>query len=199
METSEHKDHSAHARFSASRAFELNNPFRRLLDRSPQRFIKLLGIEHDWALVDFGCGPGFYTVPFAKVSQKVVAVDVQPEMLKKAGAYAKKAGVKVEFVESDGTRIPLPSDSFDLVFLNLVYHEISEKKTVLAEFRRILKPGGKVGIREKTENTLLPIGPPIVPVDVIQSALQDAGFSEIRNAGGGGRGIVIGVKPKLPV
>jgi ubiquinone/menaquinone biosynthesis C-methylase UbiE len=195
MKAHTHEDHTAHARFPASKAFELNNPFRRLFDRSPKRLIKLLGIQPDWALVDFGCGPGFYTVPFAKVSQRAVGLDVQPEMLKKAGAYAKKAGVKVEFVESDGTRIPLPSESFDLVFLNLVYHEIPDKKTVLAEFRRILKSGGKVGIREKTENTLLPVGAPIVPVEVIQSALEDAGFTQIHNAGSRGRRVVIGVKP----
>jgi ubiquinone/menaquinone biosynthesis C-methylase UbiE len=170
-----------------------------LLDRSPQKFIELLEIPPDWALVDFGCGPGFYTIPFAKVSQRVVAVDVQSEMLKKAEDYAKRAGVKVELVESDGTRIPLPSNSFNLVFLNLVYHEISDKKAVLQEFWRLLKPGGRVAIREKTENTLLPLGPPIIPVDLIQSAVENAGFGEVHNVGGRGRRIVIGVKPRLPV
>lgn len=198
LDATAHDDHAAHTRFPASKAFELNNPFRRLLDRSPKRFIKLLEIRPDWALVDFGCGPGFYTIPFAKVAQRVVAVDAQPEMLKKAEDYARRAGVKIELVESDGARIPLPSDSFDLVFLNLVYHEISGKKTALAEFRRLLKPGGRVAIREKTENTLLPVGPPIIPVEAIQSALEDAEFSEIHNTGSRGRRIVIGVKPRLP-
>jgi ubiquinone/menaquinone biosynthesis C-methylase UbiE len=188
-----HADESAHERFSASRAYELNNPFRRLFDRSPQRFIRLLGIEPDWSVVDFGCGPGFYTIPFAKVAQRVVAVDVQPEMLKKAATYAKKAGVKVEFVESDGTRIPLPNDSFDLVFLHLVYHEIPDKKTALSEFWRLLKSGGKVAIREKTENTTFPIGPPVIPVELIQSGLENAGFGEVRIVGRE-HSLVVGVK-----
>lgn len=188
-------DQSAHPRFSASRAFELNNPLRRLFDRSPQRFIKLLGIQHDWAVVDFGCGPGFYAVPFAKVAGKVAAVDVQPEMLRKAENYAMKVGVDVEFVESDGTKIPLPSDGFDLVFLHLVYHEIADKKMVLAEFRRLLKPGGMVAIREKTENTLLPIGPPVVPIELIQTGLDEAGFGEVHAVGDKGERIVIAVKP----
>jgi len=190
-------DESAHARFSASRALELNNPFKRLFDRSPQRFIKLLGIEREWSLVDFGCGPGFYTVPFAKVAQRVVAVDVQPEMLKKTETYAKKAGVKVEFVESDGTRIFLPDESFDLVFLSLVYHEIADKKKALSEFWRLLKPGGKVAIREKTSNTLLPIGPPVTSIEVIQSGLKNAGFSETYSLGKE-QSIVVGVKPSKP-
>jgi ubiquinone/menaquinone biosynthesis C-methylase UbiE len=120
-------------------------------------------------------------------------------MLKKAEGYARRSGVNVQLVESDGTRIPLPNDSFDMVFLHLVYHEIADKKTVLEEFRRLLKPGGRVAIREKTENTLLPIGPPIVPVELIQTGLHEAGFGELHSVGKRRERIVIGVKPsKLP-
>ncbi len=187
-------EHRAHPRFSASMAFELNNPLKRWLDHSPERFIRLLGVQQDWAVMDFGCGPGFYTIPFARAAGRVVAVDVQPEMLRKAAAYARKAGVKVEFVESDGVRIPLPDESFDLVFLSLVYHEIEDKGTVLPEFRRLLKAGGRVAIREKTEKTLLPIGPPVTPVATIESGLKDAGFGEIYTVGGRGSRIVLGVK-----
>jgi ubiquinone/menaquinone biosynthesis C-methylase UbiE len=67
-----------------------------------------LGIEPEWVIIDFGCGPGFFTVPFAKAARRVVGVDVQSEMLKKAEAYARKAGVKIELAKSDGTAIPLP-------------------------------------------------------------------------------------------
>ena len=193
-----HTDESAHERFSASRAFELNNPLKRFFDRSPQRFIKLLGVESDWSLIDFGCGPGFYTIPFARVAQRVVAVDVQPEMLKKAETYASKSGVKVELVESDGTRMPLSDHAFDLIFLSLVYHEIVDKKTALREFRRVLKPGGKVAIREKTENTLFPVGPPVIPIALIQSGLESAGFGEVHIVGKE-HSIVVGVKPSKPL
>jgi ubiquinone/menaquinone biosynthesis C-methylase UbiE len=153
-----------------------------------------LGIEPEWAIIDFGCGPGFFTIPFAKAAHRVVAVDVQSEMLKKAEAYARKAGVKVELAESDGNAIPLPSDSFDLIFLNLVYHEIENKASVLLEFRRLLKIGGKVAIREKTENTLFPVGPPITPVSHIQDGLEKAGFGDVHAVGSKGNRIMIGVK-----
>lgn len=119
-------------------------------------------------------------------------------MLKKAETYAKKSRVKVEFVESDGTRIPLSDNTFDLVFLSLVYHEIADKKTTLVEFLRLLKPGGMVAIREKTENTLFPIGPPVTPVELIQSGLENAGFVEAHSASNMERNIVVGVKPIMP-
>jgi ubiquinone/menaquinone biosynthesis C-methylase UbiE len=81
-----------------------------------------------------------------------------------------------------------------LVFLNLVYHEIEDKNTALSEFRRLLKPSGNIAIREKTENTLLPVGPPVIPVDAIRSHLQDAGFSKAFGVGSRGKTIIIGVK-----
>ncbi len=187
-------EHKAHPRFSASMAFLLNNPIRRWSDHSPQKFIRLLEVQRNWAVMDFGCGPGFYTIPFARAAGRVVAVDVQPEMLRKAAAYAGKAGVKVESVESDGVRIPLPDSSFDLVFLSHVYHEIEDKRGALLEFRRLLKVGGRVAVREKTEKTWFPLGPPVIPVATIESGLGDAGFGQVSTVGGGGSRIVLGVK-----
>jgi ubiquinone/menaquinone biosynthesis C-methylase UbiE len=177
----------------------LNNPLKRLFDRTPQYFIKILRISSDWTVIDFGCGPGFFTIPFAMVAGRVVGVDVQAEMIDKAENYARKARVRAGFIQSDGTTIGLPDESLDLVFLNLVYHEIEEKKATLSEFRRLLRPGGMVAVREKTENTLLPMGPPILPVDLIRSGLEDAGFREIHSIGRRGRRIIAGVKPSGPI
>lgn len=146
--------------------------------------------------MDFGCGPGFYTIPIAKVVRSVVAADVQPEMLKNAQDYARRSGVKIEFVETDGRTIPLPMETFDLVFLNLVFHEIEDKKTVLGEFWKLLKPGGAVAIREKMENTLLPMGPPITPESLIRSRLEESGFVEIHTVGSKGLRVVKGIKPR---
>ena len=78
--------------------------------------------------MDFGCGPGFFTVPFAKIAKEVVAVDSQPKMLGKLSKYAKKNGVIVKAIQSDGKSIPLPGGSFDLIFLSGVYHELGEKR-----------------------------------------------------------------------
>jgi hypothetical protein len=87
-----------------------------------------------------------------------------------------------------------------LIFLNLVYHEIENRASVQLEFRRLLKIGGRVAIREKTENTLLPVGPPIRPVSQIQDGLEKAGFRDVHTIGGKGNRIVVGVKQnRIPV
>ena len=85
-----------------------------------------------------------YTVELAKKAKRVVAVDLSPEMLKKAQNKAEKAGVKnIQFLQSNGTNIQLEDSSVDMILLVTVYHEVGESEAVLKEFNRILKPEGK--------------------------------------------------------
>jgi len=67
-----------------------------------------LGVKAMDSVLDFGCGPGFYTIPFAKVAHDVVAVDIQTKMLEKVSKYAERNNVKVRTIQSDGQAIPLP-------------------------------------------------------------------------------------------
>ena len=99
--------------------------------------------------MDFGCGPGFYTIELAKKAKMVVAVDLSPEMLKKAQNKAAKARVKnIQFLQSEGKNLQLDDGSVDTILLVTVYHEVGESEAVLKEFGRILKPGGKLAIVE---------------------------------------------------
>ena len=53
------------------------------------------------AVLDMGCGPGRYAVPFAKMGYSVTGVDRTPFLLKKAREYANRENVAVTWVESD--------------------------------------------------------------------------------------------------
>ena len=58
------------------------------------------------------------TIEIAKKAKRVVAVDLSPEMLKKAQHKAGKAGVKnIQFLQSNGTKIQLENNSVDLILL----------------------------------------------------------------------------------
>ena len=129
------------------------------------------------AVLDFGCGPGFFTIPFAKIATEVVAVDTQPKMLGKVSKYAEKNGVKVKVIQSDGQSIPLPDGCVDLIFLSGVYHELADKKKVLTELKRLLKPRGKIVIRERTESGHIALGPPAVDTNEVSEELTAAGFA----------------------
>lgn len=168
-----------HSTFPSWLSFLLNNPIRRHFDKNPDAIMKMLGINEASVVLDFGCGPGFYSVPFAKVAKQVVAVDLQDKMLKKAATYAEKNGVKgkIQFLQTDGEKVPqLQGSLCDFVFLSFVYHEIGDpKEPVLVELRRVLRPGGKLAILEYTKRPLL--GPHSVDPGSVKGELARANFS----------------------
>lgn len=184
--------------FPSRLSFILKNPIRRYFD-SPERVLKILSIKRRDVVVDFGCGPGFYTIPFAKIVGRVIAIDVQTKMLEKAEKYAKRNNVKVEFFQSDGRQIPLPNNIADLIFLSGVFHELDEKHTVLKELARLLKQSGKLAIKEKTRKSLSPIGPPIVKISEITSSLKSAGLTVSDKIELGNDTIVVGKHPSLRI
>ena len=110
--------------------------------------------------MDFGCGPGFFTIELAKKAKNVVAVDVSPEMLKKAQNKAKKAHQEnIQFLQSDGKTIQLEDGSVDLILLVTVFHEVGDSGTVLKEFSRILKPTGRLAIVEVIKKGIFAFAP----------------------------------------
>ena len=93
--------------YSASGAFFLDNPIRRLI-QPPSELIEKLAINPNDVVIDFGCGPGYYTIELTKKAKTVVAIDLSLEMLKKARNKAEEAGVKnIQFLQSNGTNIQL--------------------------------------------------------------------------------------------
>jgi len=176
--------------YPAKLAFTLNNALLRLF-QPVDKVIEALGIEPDDVVIDFGCGPGLYTVPLARKAKRVIGIDVQAGMLEKATSYAERSDVK-EFYLSDGRGIPLPDSTADLVFMRWVYHELEDRQAVLREMTRILKPDGRLAIMEKTRRGFRPIGPPTVSASRIADSIGDVGLS----AGGeiqiGNESIVIG-------
>ena len=162
--------------FPAWLSFHLNNELRRR-SHPPEKIIHVLGVKATDAVLDFGCGPGFYTVPFAKIAKEVVAIDIQSKMLGKVSKYAGKNGVRIKALQSDGQSIPLPDGCFDLIFLSGVYHELAEKRKVLTELKRLLKPGGRIVIRERTQSGHITLGPPAVDTNEVSEELTAAGFA----------------------
>ena len=161
--------------YSASGAFFLDNPIRRLI-QPPSELIEKLAINPNDVVVDFGCGPGYYTIELAKKAKRVVAVDLSPEMLKKAQNKAEKAGVKnIQFLQSNGTNIQLEDSSVDMILLVTVYHEVGESEAVLKEFNRILKPEGKLIIVEVIKKGIFP-GAPVQNPEALKKEIEAGNF-----------------------
>lgn len=123
-----------------------------------------LGARPGQTVLDMGCGNGFYTLPLAKivgVKGRVLAVDIQPEMLVMLRARAEQEGVENITPILGSVHDPrLPAESVDLALLVDVYHEFSHPEPMLAAMRQALKPKGLLVLVEfRAEDPNVPIQP----------------------------------------
>ncbi len=97
------------------------------------------------AALDFGCGIGRVTYVLAGYFNKVYGVDISEKMVKRAKALFEK-NKKIEFIRNTDDNLRCFNDNqFDLIYSLITLQHIPDKnqiKSYLAEFIRILKPGG---------------------------------------------------------
>ncbi len=89
--------------------------------------------------VELGCGTGYFTRILAAKADALLATDVSPGMLEEARRNV--VAPNVAFQVEDCQSTSLPGGAFDTAFISLVLH-FTEPNRVIAEMRRILKPGG---------------------------------------------------------
>ncbi|WP_439533553.1 class I SAM-dependent methyltransferase [Polymorphobacter sp.] len=97
-------------------------------------------------ILELGCGIGASTVPaaWAFPEAEVHGIDVGASMLRYAHARAEHLGARVHFSQQNAERTRFPDGHFDLVYSCVTLHETSQEAVVniLAESRRLLRPGG---------------------------------------------------------
>ena len=103
-------------------------------------------------VLDLGSGAGADVLISARrvgPSGKAIGLDMTDEMLELARANAADAGVdNVEFVKGYIEDIPLPDASVDVVISNCVINLAADKRKVLAEAARVLRPGGRFAVSD---------------------------------------------------
>ena len=171
-------EHKQERPYPASLSFLLNNPIRRWL-QPPSELLDKLEIKSTDVVIDFGCGPGYYTFEIAKRAKQVIAVDISNEMLTKVQTKATKTNVKnIQFVQSDGKNIQIGDQAVDMLLLVTVYHEVHDHKVVLKEFNRILKSESKLTIVEVVKESRFP-GAPVQDSDALKAEIEGSGFFKL--------------------
>lgn len=136
-----------------------------------------LKLRGDEQIVDAGCGDGFFTRLLADCldSGRVAGLDSSPAFLDVAGsrlAALIQAG-RVELVPGDVGGLPFDSGSLDVVWSAHSMQSYENVPEVLAEFQRVLKPGGRLAVLESDalHSILLP-WPPAVELAVREAERQ---------------------------
>ena len=124
-----------------------------------------LGLKNGMTVCDMGCGNGFHTLKIAQMlgdsGGSVVAVDVQPTMLKLLRDRMEEQGIENVIPILGSFHSPrLPVNSIDLILLVDVYHEFSHPVEMLSAMKKSLKKGGAIVLVEfRAEDESVPIKP----------------------------------------
>ena len=128
--------------------YRINMWFYKLTDFiwNPRRHLKEIPLKEGMTVVDYGCGPGRYTLPIAKLvgpKGKVFAVDIQPLAISTVKKKAAGEGlINVEAILVDSYNTGIQSSSIDLVLLLDTLHLIKDCNALFQEIHRILKQDG---------------------------------------------------------
>lgn len=129
-------------KFNIKNIEKLDNPERRRT-MPPEETLLKFKIEDNGALLDVGCGIGYFTVPASKLlkNNKVLGVDIVPEILD--FAREKATGIdNIEFITSEEYTFPVEDESFKYVLISNVIHEVVDKTRYFNEVKRVLKDDG---------------------------------------------------------
>jgi ubiquinone/menaquinone biosynthesis C-methylase UbiE len=114
------------------------------------RLVPEHGLPRRPVVLDVGCGQGksFRPLQETLAPQRIIAIDIEPECLQRAAAEAQ--GMPVDLRRGDLSALELADGSVDLVFCHQTFHHLTRQRQALAEFYRVLKPGGLFFFAEST-------------------------------------------------
>jgi SAM-dependent methyltransferase len=132
-------------------------------------------------LLDCGCGPGTISAGLAALVHPgtVIGIDREASQVELAAAHCREQQIaNAQFQSASVYELPFPDDSFDAAFANGLLQHLAQPVRALVEIRRVLKPGGVIGIRDDDQGTLV-IAPPSAEsdriVDLIKRIMRHGG------------------------
>jgi SAM-dependent methyltransferase len=107
--------------------------------------VRFAGIAAGEAVLDIGTGTGVFAITAARRGAKVDGLDLTPELLEQARENAGIAGLGgIVWQQGDAEQLPYADASFDVVVSQFGHMFAPQPEVVVAEMRRVLKPGGRV-------------------------------------------------------
>ena len=132
-----------------------DNPIRSVFC-DPYKLLRVAGLKRGQKVLEVGCGPGFFTIPAAKIVGEegvVYAVDVHPPAIERVKEKIEIEGIKnAKPILTNASDTGLPDQSIDLAFIFGLRYIAGGLENVIAEIHRILRPEGVLSF-EKTKGS----------------------------------------------
>ena len=115
------------------------------------RLVAMARPRPEWTALDLATGAGHTALALAPHVRRVIGFDLTREMLAQAAALAREAGRPgLPLCQGDAHHLPFPSRSFDLVTCRRGAHHFADLPRALGEMRRLLRPGGRLVIDDRS-------------------------------------------------
>ncbi len=118
-----------------------------------------LGAGAGQRVLDVASGQGTSAIFLAqRFGCEVLGVEYSDELVRQSTKAAEQAAVAdlVRFTQGDAERLPVDDESFDAVICECAFCTFPDKRAAAAEFARVLRPGGRVGLSDLTRSDAVP-------------------------------------------
>jgi ubiquinone/menaquinone biosynthesis C-methylase UbiE len=115
------------------------------------RLVELAQVKSTDRVLDVATGTGHTAFAFAPYVHAVIATDITPEMLFEGGRLKAEGGItNVEFRLADVHVLPFEAEAFDVVTCRRATHHFVDIAKALCEMKRVLKPGGRLVVDDRS-------------------------------------------------
>jgi ubiquinone/menaquinone biosynthesis C-methylase UbiE len=174
-------------------------PFSKKTAMSSDEIFKLMlemcDVTPQDTVLDVACGPGLTACAVAAVAAHVTGIDLTPAMIERARARQTDLGLtNLDWRISDVYSLPFADNSISLVLTRFSFHHFLNPAAVLAEMKRVCRPGGRVMVwdsvpdAEKAEayNRLEKLKDPsharALPAEELLAIARESGLMNIKTA-----------------
>lgn len=109
-----------------------------------QILVDQIGDDKQQKVLDIGTGTGFLAELAAEAGYHSTGIDLAERMIEQAKQRAIKQGLKITYLIGDWNQLSCDDASFDVIVNRCIMWTIFAPEKTLAEWRRVLKPGGRI-------------------------------------------------------
>jgi SAM-dependent methyltransferase len=116
----------------------------------PETELQVLGEVKDRDILELGCGAAQWSIALARLGARPVGLDLSENQLEHARRLMTEAGVDFPLIHASAEAVPLPDESFDIVFCDYGAMTFADPYATVPEAARLLRPGGLLAFCSST-------------------------------------------------